>query len=149
MLHTFSVYVRERPGVLNRVAALFRQRGINIESLTVGHTQQLMKLYLCLCRRDNEQGRQFPSPHRRLRARLQWKNFQLSECEACWLGATVRERLSQPIFHEKNGRREKLGPCQSSATDYPAKLYSLLHRLYYDEIARRAKEEGLFVVPSD
>lgn len=40
MLHTFSVYVRERPGVLNRVAALFRQRGINIESLTVGHTQR-------------------------------------------------------------------------------------------------------------
>lgn len=40
MLHTFSVYARERPGVLNRVAALFRQRGINIESLTVGHTQR-------------------------------------------------------------------------------------------------------------
>jgi acetolactate synthase-1/3 small subunit len=40
MLHTFSVYVRERPGVLNRVAALFRQRGINIESLTVGHTHR-------------------------------------------------------------------------------------------------------------
>jgi acetolactate synthase-1/3 small subunit len=40
MLHTFSVYVRERPGVLNRVASLFRQRGFNIDSLTVGHTQR-------------------------------------------------------------------------------------------------------------
>jgi len=40
MLHTFSVYVRDRPGVLNRVASLFRQRGFNIESLTMGRTQQ-------------------------------------------------------------------------------------------------------------
>jgi acetolactate synthase-1/3 small subunit len=37
MLHTFSVYVKDRPGVLNRVASLLRRRGFNIESLTVGH----------------------------------------------------------------------------------------------------------------
>jgi len=39
MLHTFIVYVEDRPGVLNRVASLFRRRGFNIESLTVGHTE--------------------------------------------------------------------------------------------------------------
>lgn len=38
MKHTFAVYVEDRPGVLNRVASLFRRRAFNIESLTVGHT---------------------------------------------------------------------------------------------------------------
>ena len=38
--HTFVVYVEDKPGVLNRVASLFRRRGFNIESLTVGHTEQ-------------------------------------------------------------------------------------------------------------
>ena len=38
-LHTFVVYVENRPGVLNRIASLFRRRGYNIESLTVGHTE--------------------------------------------------------------------------------------------------------------
>jgi acetolactate synthase-1/3 small subunit len=39
-LHTFVVYVEDKPGVLNRVASLFRRRGFNIESLTAGHTEQ-------------------------------------------------------------------------------------------------------------
>jgi acetolactate synthase-1/3 small subunit len=37
--HTFIVYVDDLPGVLNRVASLFRRRAFNIESLTVGHTE--------------------------------------------------------------------------------------------------------------
>jgi acetolactate synthase-1/3 small subunit len=41
MLHTFVVYVDNKPGVLNRVASLFRRRAFNIESLTVGRTEQL------------------------------------------------------------------------------------------------------------
>ena len=40
MLHTFAVYVDNKPGVLNRVASLFRRRAYNIESLTVGHTER-------------------------------------------------------------------------------------------------------------
>jgi acetolactate synthase-1/3 small subunit len=32
--------VADRPGVLNRVASLFRRRGFNIESIAVGHTEQ-------------------------------------------------------------------------------------------------------------
>ncbi len=40
MLNTFVVYVENKPGVLNRVASLFRRRAFNIESLTVGHTEQ-------------------------------------------------------------------------------------------------------------
>jgi acetolactate synthase I/III small subunit len=35
---TFITYVEDRPGVLNRVVSLFRRRGFNIESLTVGRT---------------------------------------------------------------------------------------------------------------
>lgn len=38
-LHTFVVYVDDKPGVLNRIASLFRRRAFNIESLTVGHTE--------------------------------------------------------------------------------------------------------------
>jgi acetolactate synthase I/III small subunit len=38
--HTFVVTVEDLPGVLNRIASLFRRRGFNIESLTVGHTER-------------------------------------------------------------------------------------------------------------
>ena len=37
--HTFAVYVEDRPGVLNRVASLFRRRGFNIHSLAVGSSE--------------------------------------------------------------------------------------------------------------
>lgn len=39
MLSTLVVYVEDTPGVLNRVASLFRRRAYNIDSLTVGHTE--------------------------------------------------------------------------------------------------------------
>src|ERR1700720_3148128 len=39
-LHTFVLYVENHPGVLNRIASLFRRRAYNIESLTVGHTER-------------------------------------------------------------------------------------------------------------
>jgi acetolactate synthase I/III small subunit len=37
---TLIALVEDKPGVLNRVASLFRRRAFNIESLTVGHTEQ-------------------------------------------------------------------------------------------------------------
>jgi len=40
MLTILAVYVDDKPGVLNRVASLFRRRAFNIESLTVGHTER-------------------------------------------------------------------------------------------------------------
>ena len=40
MYHTIVALVEDKPGVLNRVASLFRRRAFNIESLTVGHTDQ-------------------------------------------------------------------------------------------------------------
>jgi acetolactate synthase-1/3 small subunit len=40
ILHTFVVYVENKPGVLTRVSSLFRRRGFNIDSLTVGRTEK-------------------------------------------------------------------------------------------------------------
>jgi len=37
--HTLVAKVMDQPGVLNRVASLFRRRAFNIDSLTVGHTE--------------------------------------------------------------------------------------------------------------
>lgn len=39
MRHTLSVLVQNKPGVLARTAGLFSRRGYNIESLTVGVTE--------------------------------------------------------------------------------------------------------------
>ena len=37
--HTLVALVEDKPGVLNRVASLFRRRSFNIESIAVGHTE--------------------------------------------------------------------------------------------------------------
>jgi len=39
-MHTFVAYVEDRPGVLTRVASLFRRLNINIISLTVGRSER-------------------------------------------------------------------------------------------------------------
>jgi len=39
MQHTMIVLVENKPGVLNRVASLFRRRNFNIESLNAGRTE--------------------------------------------------------------------------------------------------------------
>ena len=40
MMNTYVVYVENKPGVLTRVASLFRRRAFNIDSLTVGRTEK-------------------------------------------------------------------------------------------------------------
>lgn len=38
--HTLVVLVEDQPGVLNRVVSLMRRRSFNIDSITVGHSEQ-------------------------------------------------------------------------------------------------------------
>ena len=57
MLHTFIAYVEDLPGVLTRVASLFRRLNINIQSLTVGRSERpgLSRLTL-VCEASGEAG---------------------------------------------------------------------------------------------
>ncbi len=57
MLHTFVAYVEDLPGVLTRVASLFRRLNINIHSLTVGRSERqgLSRLTL-VCESSAEAG---------------------------------------------------------------------------------------------
>ncbi len=57
MLHTFVAYVEDLPGVLTRVASLFRRLNINIQSLTVGRSERpgLSRLTL-VCEASAEAG---------------------------------------------------------------------------------------------
>jgi acetolactate synthase I/III small subunit len=57
MLHTFVAYVEDLPGVLARVASLFRRLNINIHSLSVGRSERsgLSRLTL-VCEASAEAG---------------------------------------------------------------------------------------------
>ncbi len=57
MIHTFVAYVEDLPGVLTRVASLFRRLNININSLTVGRSERagLSRLTL-VCEASAEAG---------------------------------------------------------------------------------------------
>ena len=37
--HTLVVVVEDHPGVMNRIMSLFRQRGFNVDSIAVGHSE--------------------------------------------------------------------------------------------------------------
>lgn len=39
--HTISILVNNQPGVLQRVSGLFGRRGFNIESITVGESEEI------------------------------------------------------------------------------------------------------------
>ena len=57
MLHTFVAYVEDLPGVLTRVASLFRRLNININSLTVGRSERVGLARLTLvCEASAEAG---------------------------------------------------------------------------------------------
>lgn len=54
-MHTLSVLVENKPGVLMRVAALFARRAFNIKSLAVGETEQASISRMTIIVRADEQ----------------------------------------------------------------------------------------------
>ena len=54
--HTLSVLVEDHPGVLNRVVSLLRRRSFNIDSITVGHSEQpgVSRMTIVVIGRDDE-----------------------------------------------------------------------------------------------
>ena len=54
--HTLVVLVEDHPGVLNRVVSLLRRRSFNIDSITVGHSEQqgVSRMTLVVVAEDDE-----------------------------------------------------------------------------------------------
>jgi acetolactate synthase-1/3 small subunit len=54
--HILSVLVEDHPGVLNRVVSLLRRRSFNIDSITVGHSEQtgVSRMTIVVNGRDDE-----------------------------------------------------------------------------------------------
>src|SRR5680860_1524661 len=54
--HTLVVMVEDHPGVLNRVVSLLRRRSFNIDSITVGHSEQpgVSRMTIVVIARDDE-----------------------------------------------------------------------------------------------
>ena len=54
--HTLVVLVEDHPGVLNRVVSLMRRRSFNIDSITVGHSEQagVSRMTLVVVGEDDE-----------------------------------------------------------------------------------------------
>jgi acetolactate synthase-1/3 small subunit len=61
--HTLIAYVEDKPGVLNRVASLFRRRNFNIESLTVSRTEQTGVSRMTIVMDTNEHGARIVEAH--------------------------------------------------------------------------------------
>jgi acetolactate synthase I/III small subunit len=55
-MQTIVAYVENKPGVLNRVASLARRLAINIDSLTVGPTENEEIARMTLCAHTDERG---------------------------------------------------------------------------------------------
>jgi len=58
MQHTLIALVENKPGVLNRIASLFRRRNFNIESLNVGQTENPDISRMTIVTDDNVDARQ-------------------------------------------------------------------------------------------
>jgi acetolactate synthase I/III small subunit len=55
-MQTIVAYVQNKPGVLNRVASLTRRLAINIDSLTVGPTENVEIARMTICAHTDERG---------------------------------------------------------------------------------------------
>src|SRR5216684_46681 len=110
MLHTFVALVQDKPGVLTRVASLFRRLNINIVSLTVGESERADTSRMTIvCEAPDH------AAHR-IRASLYKLEITVDVDEVGRADAVIRELClvkvpagpNQPIFPEKTGTEEIL-----------------------------------------
>ena len=99
--HTFVAYVEDKPGVLNRVASLFRRRSFNIESLTVGHTDQLGVSRMTIVVDTDEYGA------RRVEANL-YKLVNVLRVDDVTSQPTVERDLALIKVAARNGKRPEI-----------------------------------------
>ncbi len=99
--HTFVAYVEDKPGVLNRVASLFRRRAFNIESLTVGHTDQSGVSRMTIVVDTDELGA------RRVEANL-YKLVNVLRVDDVTAQATVERDLALIKVVARNGKRSEI-----------------------------------------
>ena len=99
--HTFVAYVEDKPGVLNRVASLFRRRAFNIESLTVGHTDQAGVSRMTIVVDTDEYGA------RRVEANL-YKLVNVLRVDDVTSQPTVERDLALIKVAARNGKRSEI-----------------------------------------
>ena len=99
--HTFVAYVEDKPGVLNRVASLFRRRAFNIESLTVGHTDQPGVSRMTIVVDTDDLGA------RRVEANL-YKLVNVLRVDNVTAQATVERDLALIKVTARNGKRSEI-----------------------------------------
>jgi acetolactate synthase-1/3 small subunit len=99
--HTFVAYVEDKPGVLNRVSSLFRRRTFNIESLTVGHTDQPGVSRMTIVVDTDELGA------RRVEANL-YKLVNVLRVDNVTAQSTVERDLALIKVTAKNGKRSEI-----------------------------------------
>ena len=96
-LRSFVLYVADKPGVLDRVASLFRRRNFNIESLHVARTDRPgVSRMVVEVRADEEGGRRITAHLHKLINVLSVKDVTLgSEESTTWqTSSTTRTRTS-------------------------------------------------------
>jgi acetolactate synthase-1/3 small subunit len=103
---TFITYVEDRPGVLNRVVSLFRRRGYNIESLTVGRTArpEVSRITLVVAADDDTA--------RRIEANLYKLVNVLYVADVTDASAVVREMALIKVAADNGKRAEVLQLCE-------------------------------------
>jgi acetolactate synthase I/III small subunit len=103
---TFITYVEDRPGVLNRVVSLFRRRGYNIESLTVGRTArpEVSRITLVVQADDDTA--------RRIEANLYKLVNVLYVADVTGAAAVVREMALVKVAADNGKRAEILQLCE-------------------------------------
>ena len=95
-LRTFVLYVEDKPGVLDRVASLFRRRNFNIESLHVARTDRPgVSRMVVEVRADADGGRRLTALLHKLINVLSVKDVTLGSEESTWqTSSTTRTRTS-------------------------------------------------------